>query len=113
MLNSWGQVDLTDLQNQPDGSLIYDFELPGLLHQVSTSRSICCDVLYRKTEYRMYSRITRVCSTKFSSMNRGVGLYASNSCLTLTKHDRPDGHAVKMRMPLSSHKDKSKNKYIV
>ena len=57
--------------------------------------------------------ITRVCSTKFSSMNRGVGLYSSNSCLTLTKHDRPDGHAVKMRMPRSFHKDKGKNKYIV
>ena len=63
--------------------------------------------------YRTYSCITRVCSTKFSSMNRGVGLYASNSCLTLTKHDRPDGHAVKMRMPRSFHKDKGKNKYIV
>ena len=25
MLNSRGQVDLTDMQNQPDGSLIYGF----------------------------------------------------------------------------------------
>ena len=66
-----------------------------------------------RTSYRTYSRITRVCSTKFSSMNRGVGLYASNSCLTLTKHDRPDGHAVKMRIPRSFHKDKGKSKYIV
>ena len=65
------------------------------------------------TIYHTYSRITRVCSTKFSSMSRGVGLYASNSCLTLAKHDRPDGHAVKMRMPRSFHKDKGKNKYIV
>ena len=38
MLNSRGHVGLTDMQNQPDGSLIYiDFKLPGLLHQVSTS----------------------------------------------------------------------------
>ena len=70
-------------------------------------------VITRRKRYRMYSRITRVCSTKFSLMNRGVGLYASNSCLTLAKHDRPDGHAVKMRMPRSFHTVKSKNIYIV
>ena len=64
-------------------------------------------------QYRMYSRITRICSTKFSLMNRGVGLYASNSCLTLAKHDRTDGHAVKMRMPRSFHTVKGKNIYIV
>ena len=40
-------MDLTDLQNQPDGSYM-EFELPGLLHKVSTSRSTCCNVLYRK-----------------------------------------------------------------
>ena len=57
MLNSRGQVDLTDMQNQPDGGWIYGFELPGLLPQigllpqVSTSLSTCCSVLYRKTEY--------------------------------------------------------------
>ena len=39
------------MQNQPDGTLIYGFELPGLLDQVSTSRSTCCNVLYENTEY--------------------------------------------------------------
>ena len=73
--------------------------------------------------YCTYSRITRVCNTKISLINRGVGLYASNSCFTPINHNftttiqrykcHSDDRSVKTRALCSIHQDKGKNKYIV